>query len=226
MTFKQIALAMTVTTASVHLPSGFAEQVPGTNLSVHFESGTIIGSGRNINVHRIPVVDLPTNTTVYYDATFQFRLDGNNALVFERISSVAVSLPLPIENFIAGTYQDTLGNKYILSGPSVLGDGRTGWALSAAPDSGNYAVSWITGSSVGHPSVGNTEVAADLPSGYAFGLQGTNDHIKPRKYWYEGLIIAAQQIGDTIVLSRFHSSSSARNMNTPNASFNLSRVIE
>jgi len=37
-----------------------SEVVPGTNLNVDFHSGHVIGSGRNINMLRVPVTDINT----------------------------------------------------------------------------------------------------------------------------------------------------------------------
>ncbi len=35
-----------------------AETVPGTDFNLHFESSNIVGSGRSITIHRVPVVIL------------------------------------------------------------------------------------------------------------------------------------------------------------------------
>ncbi len=50
----------------------WAETIPGTNYSIHFESAFIVGAGRNINVYRLPVVNVLTNEVALYDVYFEF----------------------------------------------------------------------------------------------------------------------------------------------------------
>lgn len=57
-----------------------AEAIPGTNLSVDFQSAHIVGAGRNIDVLRVPVTDLTTNQTTHFDASFRFTFRPNEGL--------------------------------------------------------------------------------------------------------------------------------------------------
>lgn len=205
-----------------------AETVPGTDFNLHFEASNIIGSGRSINIHRVPIVIDSTGEILFFDASFKLSLDSNKQLIFDSFTQITSPSFNSIDNFVAGTYQDTVGNKYLLSGPSVVGDGRTSWALSTTEVTvgGNFTNSWITGSASGHPSIGNRAIAAGLLSGFAYGVQGTNSNnsLDIRGGWTTGGLIGAQQVGDTLVLSRFHGGPNDRS--TPSATINLIRIVQ
>ena len=204
-----------------------AETVPGSDFNVHFEASNIVGSGRSINIHRVPVVIDSTGETLFFDASFKLSLDSNKKLIFDSFTQITSPSINSVDNFVAGTYQDTVGNKYILSGPSVVGNGRAGWALSATGEGGSFSASWVTGAAIGHPAIGNREITNELASGFAYGVQGVNNSGggSLQNNWREGLLIGAQQTGDTIVLSRFHETIGTDTI-TPSASINLNRVIQ
>lgn len=206
----------------------YAETIPGTDFNLHFESANIVGSGRSVNMHRVPVVLDSTGETLFFDVSFKMSLDANKQLIFDGFSQITSPSINSVDNFVAGTYQDTHGNKYVLSGPSIVGDGRTGWALSAIGEGGSFSVSWITGAAVAHPSIGNREISSELASGFSYGVQGTNNSGggNLQSNWREGSLIGAQQVGNTLVLSRFHAASSFTDSSTPSASINLIRVIQ
>lgn len=208
----------------------FSESVPGTDFNIHFEASNIVGTGRSINMHRVPVVIGSTGETLFFDVSFKLSMDSNKQLIFDGFSQITSPSINNVDNFISGTYQDTVGNKYILSGPSVVSDGRTGWALSTTELTvgGNFTNSWVTGAVSGHPSIGNRTIVTELLNGFAYGVQGTNENnsLDIRGGWRAGSLIGAQQIGDTLVLSRFHEASSFTDSSTPSASINLIRVIQ
>ena len=205
-----------------------AETVPGSDFNVHFEASNIVGSGRSINIHRVPVVIDSTGETLFFDASFKLSLDSNKQLIFDSFTQITSPSINNVDNFISGAYQDTVGNKYILSGPSIVGNGRASWALSSTEVTvgGNFTNSWVTGAASEHPSIGNRAIAAELLAGFAYGVQGTNnnDSLDIRGGWTTGGLIGAQQVGGTLVLSRFHGGPNDRS--TPSATINLIRVVQ
>jgi hypothetical protein len=204
----------------------FAESVPGTDFSVHFESANIVGTGRSINMHRVPVVSDITGETQFYDVSFKLSLDADNQLIFDGFSQITSPSINSADNFIPGTYQDGEGNKYTLTGPSVVGNGRTGWALSTTSQGESFTCSWITGAASGHPAIGSRSITSELPEGFSYGVQGTNGTNSSdfRYGWKVGKLIGAQQIGNTLVLSRFHVW--PNDQSTPSASINLMPVTQ
>jgi hypothetical protein len=220
-------LISTLVGAALLSSSVSAETVPGTDFNVHFEASNIVGAGRSINIHRVPVVIDSTGEIQFFDASFKLSLDSNKNLIFDSFTQITSPSFNSVDNFVAGTYKDTVGNKYTLSGPSVVGDGRTGWALSAIDEGGSFSISWITGAAIGHPTIGSREIANELASGFAYGIQGANNSGggSLQNNWREGLLIGAQQVGDALVLSRFHETNSI-DISSPTASINLNRVIQ
>ncbi len=197
---KNSITAITILFSSLYYPNVAAEPVPNTNLDVHLESSSIIGTGRSINIHRLPIIDTLTGTTTYYDASFEFGVDVNGELVFERKSSIAATPPSSVENFIAGTYESSDKTQYVLDGPSLLSDGRTGWVLTSE----KYNASWITGTAQGHPTIGNLTIVDKLSGNISYGLQGNNSW--GSDLWKSARIIGTQQIGKSIIISSFHNS--------------------
>ncbi len=218
---KKSLIIISALTSIIWFSTSSAETVPGTGLNVHLESANIVGSGRSINIHRLPIVNDSNGTTTVYDVSLRLTLDGAGNVVFENFSQITSPSINNFDNFIPGTYKDTVGTTYTLSGPAIVSDGRTGWALTSADDGVSYAASWITGSATGHPLIGNRNVVSNLLGGVAYGVQGTNDHNNIRNGWDEADLISAQQIGDTLVLNLFDASNSS----TPDASINLTRVV-
>ena len=92
MNIKQAIALFNLTVSSALLPVT-AEVLPGTTLSVNFESANIVGSGRHLNMQRVPVVDINTDITTLYDASFKFTFLPDQELLFEQITSAAVSPP-------------------------------------------------------------------------------------------------------------------------------------
>lgn len=208
-----------------------AETVPGTDYNVHFESANVVGTGRSINMHRVPVISDSTKQTTFFDVSFKLSMDSSGQLIFDGFSQITSPSSNGIESFVAGTYQDKDKKKYILSGPATLANGRAGWAISMSTGSKDgknatsyFSAAWITGSPVEHPSIGGRSIAAELPeSGYSFGVQGDNVW----SHWRSGSLIAAQQMGNTLIIHCFHNGyTSGVDVSTPSDSFNLQRVIE
>lgn len=82
-----------------------AETIPGTNLSIDFQNAYIQGSGANINVYKIPVTDITTGVTTYFDAAFNFTV-GANGVTFNRTSYAQISTQpaVSLGGFVVGVY--------------------------------------------------------------------------------------------------------------------------
>jgi len=74
----------------------------------------------------LPIVNDSNGTTTVYDVSLRLTLDGVGNVVFENFSQITSPSINNVENFIAGTYEDSEGGTYVLSGPAVLDNGRTG----------------------------------------------------------------------------------------------------
>ena len=151
-------------------------------------------------------------------------------MIFENFSQITSPSPSPsinnVESFIAGTYSDTEGRKYTLSGSAILENGRTSWALSSADDDANFSISWITGAAIEHPSVGPRDIAAELQVGFSYGVLGANNKRGSSEItgnWCQDGIIGAQQIGDNLALNRFHNDGAEPS--SSNATINLIRIV-
>ena len=103
-----------------------AEVVPGTTLSINFESANVVGTGRNINMARIPLTDIDTGNTTFYDASFKFTFSAGSGFTFEQIQSVAISPPVSeATNIVPGLYKTQSNVCYLLEGPTVLSANRS-----------------------------------------------------------------------------------------------------
>ncbi len=189
----------------------YAEVIPGTTLSIDFQAGQVQAGGRTVHIYRIPVTDTNSGTTTFYDASFDFGVLSDGSIGFTRTSSAAVSsAPLTAgDNFIAGTYADSFGAIWTVSGPSVVAGGR--YSYSAVSASG-VSISWMTGPVASHPQIGSLSTKPADGAAGAFGVMGTNPDdskatgVSTDTNWEPGYIIGAtQQSSTSILLSRFHS---------------------
>ena len=198
--FKKITIygLTSLTALSASLVS--AETVPGTDYNVHFESANIVGTGRSINMHRVPVVVESTGDTVYFDVSFKLSLDGNK-LVFDGFSQITSPSLNSVENFVPGTYKDQTGNTYTVSGGGVTGD-RTVWSIASTTDGVSFSANWITGAPKGHPLIGNHSLVAELIPGPSFGILGAENF--GGSNYDDGALIAATQAGNSLIISSYH----------------------
>ena len=110
-------------------PLASADVVPGTQSDVHFESSQLVGSGRDINALRLPVVDVKSGRVDYYDTRFRLSLvDG--AFVMKIIGASKSPAVLGFDNITPGVYQDSNDACYGVGGPTLLPDGRRGTVLA------------------------------------------------------------------------------------------------
>ncbi len=212
--------------------SAHAEVITGTNLSINFESSRIIGSGRNVNFHRVPVININNGSTTYYDASFKFTLDANGELVFDRISSTSISPPISSLNYSPGTYRDKSRNTYELQQPSLLSDGRVLYTLFGS----GFSLQFVTGSPTGHPDIGNREIISFLNDTYSYGLitDGTTQGGPFRdiyyKLWQENQIVGVRQSGNNLQITLFSegidSEGNPQDFSSQRAGAVLTKVIE
>lgn len=199
--FKKITIygLTSLTALSASLVS--AETVPGTDYNVHFESANIVGTGRSINMHRVPVMLESTGDTVYFDVSFKLSLDGSKQLIFDGFSQITSPSLNSVENFVPGSYKDQTGNTYSVSGGGVTGD-RTVWSIASTTDGVLFSANWITGAPTGHPLIGNHSLVAELVPGPSFGILG-EENFSGGNY-DDGALIAATQAGNSLIISSYH----------------------
>ena len=178
---KGIVSALSFGLACLAPASVSAEVIPGTTLSIHFESGNVVGSGRNINMHRVPVVNIDTGQTTLFDVAFRFTYNPADGFIFEQISSVAVSQPVPVTNITPGVYKTQQGLCYILEGPSMIDNNRSLYTIRGIDNTASlecptskdrFAATIVSGSAAGHPPL-----PAEPPS------ETENRSPRPSRYW-------------------------------------------
>jgi len=203
-----------------------SEIISGTNLSLHFESAHLIGSGRNININRVPVVDTTTGETVFFDVVFRFSLKEGE-LVFDKTSSLTISPPLSATILIPGQYKDQAGYSYTLSEPSLLSESRSLYSLIG--DRGGFSAQIVTGEPTGHPDIGQREIVTSLSASYIYGLitdqqVGGNLDGRGEFFWHENQLIGLRQTSETLSITLF--SKESDDFSTPQEGAVLHRVEE
>ncbi|BCX82267.1 hypothetical protein MIT9_P1853 [Methylomarinovum caldicuralii] len=193
--------------AAVATPA-VSEVVPGTDLSVHFESGQIIGSGRHINMLRVPVINVKTGQTTFYDAAFKFTFVPGAGFEFEQISSAILSPPLAVTNLVTGLYKTTDNQCFELKGPTQIG-ARSLYTLtpqSSIPGcfGGRLTAQIVSGAASGHPDIGAREIVPFLSDQYVYGVisnRGFGQDISIN--WEENELIGLRQSGDNLIIGLF-----------------------
>ncbi len=204
---------MLTTTAS-------AEVIPGTNLSIDFHSGHVVGAGRNINMIRVPVTDINTGQTTLWDATFKFTFLPNQGFVFEEISSAAPSQPGSIANITPGLYQTQSGRCLLLEGPTLLSQSRCslytlrgvgGTVSSINCGSGDpFSAQIVSGPAAGHPDIGGRDIVPTLTDNWVYGFmadKGSNASGSPLLSFFPNHLIGVRQSGEQLILGRFSDNS-------------------
>lgn len=232
---KAIISALSVGLACF-LPAGLsAEVIPGTNLSVHFESGNVVGSGRNINMHRVPVVDVNTGQTTLFDVAFRFTFNPADGFIFEQISSVTPSPPVPVTNITPGLYKSQGGICYLLEGPSMIDANRSLYTIRGVDRNfsanceglDRFAASIVSGPASGHPDIGSREIVPSLVDNYVYGvISGTaaigGQIINPN--WDQNELIGVRQSGDQLIIGLF--SDNGADFKDPVETAILTKVVE
>lgn len=175
---KLLSVSMAAIAAAMLSGPAVSEVIPGTNLNVDFHSGHVIGSGRNINMLRVPVTDINTGQTTLYDASFKFSFLPNDGFVFEEISSVALSQPVQtIANIRTGLYRTQTNFCYLLEGPTILNNSRSLYTIRGVrPESSgcstqdNFTAQIVSGPAAGHPDIGGRDIVPNLTADWSYGF--------------------------------------------------------
>jgi len=214
-----------------------AELISGTNFSINFESANIIGSGRNINMHRVPVTDVNTGEITFYDASFKYTFSNDSGLLFEQISSASISPPLSASNLIPGNYlsDNSPAITYELSEPSILSDGRLFYTLTSSFSSG-FTAQIVSGDASNHPDIGSREIVNELSPTYTYGIVTSatgccsSSFIGNGDKWQENHLIGVRQTGSSLSVTLFSqgedSNGLPQDFNAQRDGAVLTRVIE
>jgi len=213
------------------LSTANAEVVTGTNLSVNLESAHLVGSGRNINALRVPVVNVDNGSTTFFDVSFKLTVDSRGELVFDRFSSASISPPLNTLNFIPGKYSGGTGRDFVLAEPSLLPGGRVLYTLSG----NSFSLQFVTGSAKGHPDIGERDIAANLNDTHAYGLitDDTNNtgffggvFNATSSLWKENQLIGVRQNSNNLQITLFSEGIESEDFNSQRAGAVLNRVVD
>lgn len=207
-----------------------AEVIPGTQSEIELESAHLVGSGRLINLFRVPITNINTGATNYYDMTLQFAVTPAGAFVFNTVSLQGIARPSGLNALIPGKYVDQSNNEYSLEGPSLVLNNRSTFTLRRL----RYAFSAqiITGPAAGHPDIGGREIVPFLPNTYIYGkiLDGSTGFNHIDRDWNANELIGLRQQGNQLVLSLFSQGPDQEGSSTdfaePLVSVLLSRVVE
>jgi hypothetical protein len=185
---------------------------------IWLQSAGIGGAGDTITVTRVPVRDA-SGDIKYKIITIRFRVDANGnptlAPGFPKVKAAPALIPY---TFIAGTYKDSDGCKFIVSGPGASSGGRTSWAIRKTTDfclnGFKLNAAWVTGPIKGHPNQASLQTAKIIYPGYSYGTVG-----EPYSNgWSSGDIIGADQSGNQLTLHLFRPNN---NVEDSNAVFTL-----
>lgn len=192
-----------------------AEVVPGTSLSVNFESANVVGTGRNINMRRVPVTDIDTGNTTFHDASFRFTFSPGAGFTFEQIQSVAISPPVAeAANIIPGIYRTQAGTCYILEGPTILNVNRSLYTIRGVNSTSSlgcndaldqFAAQIVSGTATDHPDIGNREIAPNLPNTYVYGFISADASFGQiiGLEWDQNELIGLRQSGNQLIIGLF-----------------------
>lgn len=127
-------------------------------------------------------------------------IEGLKRKLEDEICSNGAGLP----EFRPGKYVDGHGKIFEVSGPGIRKDGRQDWVVQATD--GTFEGNWITGSVKGHPTVEKLRFSSELPGGFSYGIIGSilQDRDGPTKMWSRGGLFGVRQLGDKLIVSRFH----------------------
>jgi hypothetical protein len=220
-----------VATASLWMSIATAEVIPGTQSEIELESSHLVGSGRRLNLFRVPITNINTGATTYYDMVVQFAVTPTGAFVFNTVSLQEVARPSGLNALIPGRYVDQSGNEYSLEGPSLVLNNRSTFTLRRL----RYAFSAqiITGPAAGHPDIGRREIVPFLPNTYIYGkiLDSSNARYSIVGLdWDANELIGFRQQGNQLVISLFSQGPNEDGASTdfaePLVSGLLTRVVE
>jgi hypothetical protein len=172
-----------------------------------FQESTLTASTNTVNVTRVPVVDA-SNKVHYWDVALLFDTDsaGNLTLASGYPTFTASATPYS-GNFKPGTYiaQGNTKFKVFVSGPSVLPNGGTAWAISLAQGStGNITPNnavWYAESITSNPLASRIK-AAGITNGQLFYGVGGGGNLH-NFGWNVDSLLGFSQIGNALTISNY-----------------------
>ncbi|MBK7354077.1 MAG: hypothetical protein IPJ05_11645 [Nitrosomonas sp.] len=209
-----------------------AEVVPGTDFSIDFHAGHVVGAGRNINMIRVPVTDVNTGQTTLWDATFKFSFIPNQGFVFEEISSVSPSQPGSITDVVPGLYKTQQGRCLLLEGPTLLNGNRSLYTIRGIQEAGcgtqdNFSAQIISGTASGHPDIGERDIVIDLSGDWIYGFmadRASNSSGSTLQPFSQNHLIGIRQSGEQLILGRF--SEGSTDFKDPVQTLILTRLVQ
>lgn len=146
------------------------QTAPGANLQISLQNAQVVAAGKDLNMFRIPVKDITTGATTFFDAAFEFGVMDDGSVGFKRITTASISESSlrQGDNFVTGTYTDASGNRYGLT--STFGaSGRLQYHLRALDAGKTFSASWFTGPIAGNPQGISTDCREGAVGAYGQG---------------------------------------------------------
>ncbi len=167
-------------------------------------------------MRRIPVTDIDTGATTFYDASFRFTFLPGPGFTFEQIQSVAISPPVSeASNIIPGIYKTQARVCYILEGPTILNANRSLYTIRGVDSTASldcngaldqFAAQIVSGAATDHPDIGSREIVPNLPDTYVYGFISADSafsgHIIGRE-WNQNELIGLRQSGNQLIIGLF-----------------------
>jgi hypothetical protein len=166
-----------------------------------FQSGTPVGLDNRLNVARVPVRN-SAGVIKYYDVALTFNVDATGKLTVNNAATkITLSPELVVGAFRPGIYeQGSLGCRYQVGAPGVLGGGRITGSLGGSLNCGSELdVSWVSGPIAGHPNEGALQAAGITFQGYSWGVVGETSW----GGWGSGDLVGVVQSGQNLVIHNF-----------------------
>ncbi|MBX3629192.1 MAG: hypothetical protein KF908_04615 [Nitrosomonas sp.] len=215
------------------LPTGLsAEVIPGTDFSIDFHAGHVVGAGRNINMIRVPVTDVNTGQTTLWDATFKFSFIPTQGFVFEEISSVSPSQPGSITDIVPGLYRTQQGRCLLLEGSTLLDGNRSLYTIRGVQEEGcgaqdNFSAQIVSGIASGHPDIGERDIVINLSDNWTYGFmadRASNSSGSTLQPFSQNHLIGIRQSGEQLILGRF--SDGGADFKDPVQTLILTRLVQ
>ncbi len=173
---SRIASIAMVSLLSVGTAFGQAEPISlnGNVFNIDMQQAYIQGSGKAINVYKLPVTNVTTGQVQYYDLTLSFGLQADGSLGLAPLSAVRQTIPqvLQSQNFKTGQYKGADGTVFELTGP-VLEGGRNKYTLNSLTAGKSYTATVYTGLAKGNPAVDSRDQDS-FQDGPAYGITHYN----------------------------------------------------
>jgi hypothetical protein len=213
----------TIACAACLLSSG-AEAYAQTTVSA--QSASISGASGTIVATRVPV-QIGSGTPSYFDVTIALTAttSGGTVTGVSVSGSSAPSQTIQTAGFQAGTYMDSVGNTYFVTGPGVGPGGATSWSLIASSgDNCNSIIdlTWYTGAGKQNPEYPRVAKAKIInPDEYSFGVSGGTNGCFGSADFYQGFLIGASQNGNGITISSFDAWGTGGDQSSPTATWSI-----